>query len=54
MTDLEHVSLMLGGMRLRMSQLLLQMLHLTDSFLPLVLQLCLGLLQSDATPLRRR
>ncbi len=37
--DLQHVSLVLGGMRLSVSQLLLEMLHLAHSLFSLILQL---------------
>ena len=39
MKDLQHVSLVLCGVRLGVGELLLQVLHLADSFLSLVLQL---------------
>ena len=37
LAHLQHVSLMLGSVRLSMRELMLQMLHLADSFLPLVI-----------------
>ena len=51
MTNLQHVSLVLGSVHLRMSQLLLQVLQLPNSLFALILRFSLGLFQSNHPPL---